>query len=286
MTNSRRLLLVHAHPDDEAIATGATIARYAAEGVQVCLVTCTRGEYGDVVDGELAWLRDQGPDALGKHREGELAAALAELGVHRHIWLGGPGRWWDSGMAGAPENDDPRAFMRADFADAVREMVAILRRERPAVVITDDDHGSYGHPDHIQAHRVTVAAVDRAGDPAYAAELGEPWQVAKVYWSALPRSWVRQLVADGVFTLEDEMPGVPDEEITARIDGRAYLPTKMAALRAHRSQVDLNNGPFAVVGHAPQFALEHYRLFHGQRGPGKVDPYDWEDDLFAGLTEA
>lgn len=284
MANSRRLLLVHAHPDDEAIPTGATMARYAAQGARVCLVTCTRGEHGEVVTEELAAVREGGPEALGKHREGELAAALAELGVHRHEWLGGPGRWWDSGMAGTPENDDPRAFARADPDEAVRELVAILRRERPQVVITDNDRGSYGHPDHLQAHRVSATAVNRAADSAYAAELGEPWEVSKVYWSALPRSTVERLVEQGVWEIEAEMPGIPDTEITTLIDGREHLGAKVAALRAHRSQVNLDDGMFSFVVRAPEFALEHFQLARGVRGPGDLGEYGWEDDLFAGLT--
>ncbi len=284
MSDSRRLLLVHAHPDDEAIPTGATMARYAAQGVQVCLVTCTRGEHGEVVAEELAGLRVGGPEALGRHREGELAAALAELGVYRHHWLGGAGRWWDSGMAGTPENADPRAFARAEPDEAVREVVAILRRERPHVVITDNDQGSYGHPDHIQAHRVTAAAVPRAADPGYAAELGGPWEVAKVYWSALPRSAVQRLVDQGVWEIGAEMPGVPDAEIAARIDGRDYLDAKVAALRAHRSQVNLDDGMFAHIVRAPEFGLEHFQLARGPRGPAAVGEHGWEEDLFAGLA--
>lgn len=296
MVQERRLLLVHAHPDDEAIPTGATMARYAAEGVQVCLVTCTRGEHGEVVTEELAGLRDAGPEALGKHREGELAAALAELGVIRHEWLGGPGRWWDSGMAGTPQNSDPRAFARADLDEAVREMVAILRRERPHVVITDNERGSYGHPDHMQAYRVTAAALDAAADPDYAPDpayaldpdyapdLDEPWEVAKAYWSAIPRSTVRRLVDQGLWPIEEEMPGIPDAEVTTQVDGRPHLDRKVAALRAHRSQVNLEDGMFAFVAQAPEFALEHFQLVRGRRGPGAVGEFGWEDDLFAGLA--
>jgi N-acetyl-1-D-myo-inositol-2-amino-2-deoxy-alpha-D-glucopyranoside deacetylase len=285
MTPARRLLLVHAHPDDEAIPTGATMARYAAEGAEVCLVTCTRGEHGEVVTEELAALREAGPEALGKHREGELAAALAELGVSRHEWLGGPGRWWDSGMAGTRENDDPRAFARADLDEAVRELVAILRRTRPHVVISDNDRGSYGHPDHVQAYRVTAAALEAAADPAYATDLGEPWEVPKAYWSALPRSTVQRLVDQGIWEIEAEMPGIPDAEVTTQIDGRSRLGQKVAALRAHRSQVNLENGMFGFIAAAPEFALEHFQLVRGRRGPGTVGEFGWEDDLFAGLVQ-
>ena len=260
------------------------MARYAAEGVQVCLVTCTRGEHGEVVTEELAGLREAGPEGLGKHREGELAAALAELGVTRHEWLGGAGRWWDSGMAGTPENEDPRAFARADPDETTSEMVRILRRERPHVVISDDDRGSYGHPDHLQAHRVTTAALSAAADPDHAPELGPAWAVPKVYWSALPRSTVQRLVDQGLWSIGDEMPGIPDEVVTTQVDGRARLDRKVAALAAHRSQVNMEDGMFAFFAQAPDFALEHFRLVRGPRGPRVVGEFGWEDDLFAGLA--
>jgi N-acetyl-1-D-myo-inositol-2-amino-2-deoxy-alpha-D-glucopyranoside deacetylase len=283
LTAPRRLLLVHAHPDDEAIPTGATIARYAAEGVPVCLVTCTRGEHGEIVTDELAYLRTVEPEELGKHREGELAAALAELGVRRHVWLGGAGRWWDSGMVGTPENEDPRAFARANPAEAVRALVEVLRVERPTVVVTYDENGAYGHPDHIQAHRVTMAALGPAADPDYAPELGQPWQVPKVYWSAIPRAAVLRMAETIGFEIADEMPGVADDVITAQIDGRAYLPAKIAALRAHRSQVNLETGFFSELVKREEFGFEHYQLVRGVRGPAGASEQGWEDDLFAGL---
>jgi N-acetyl-1-D-myo-inositol-2-amino-2-deoxy-alpha-D-glucopyranoside deacetylase len=281
----RSLLLVHAHPDDEAIPTGATIAKYAAEGVSVCLVTCTRGERGEVVSDELAYLRTADPEELGRHRAGELVAALDELGVRRHVWLGGAGRWWDSGMVGTPENEDSRAFARANPAEPVRALVEVLRAQRPTVVIADDENGSYGHPDHVQANRVTMAALGPAADPEYAPELGEPWQVRKVYWSAIPREAVLRMAETIGFEIAEDMPGVPDEAITAQIDGRKYLDAKIAALRAHRSQVNLENGFFARVIEEPGFGLEHFRLVRGQRGPAGPTEQGWEDDLFAGLSQ-
>jgi N-acetyl-1-D-myo-inositol-2-amino-2-deoxy-alpha-D-glucopyranoside deacetylase len=281
-TGERRMLVVHAHPDDEAIPTGATMARYAALGAEVHLVTCTRGERGEVVTEELAHLRDV-PEELGTHRVTELADALHELGVHGHEWLGGVGRWWDSGMVGTPDNDDPRAFHRADPEDTTRAMVEVLRRVRPTVVVTYDGNGGYGHPDHIQAHRVTMAALAPAADPGYGPELGEPWAVRKVYWMAIPRTVVLRLAEESGFPIADEMPGVTDDVITAQIDGRRWLPNKVAALRAHRSQVDLENGFFAGIVGREEFALEHYQLVSGSRGPSGPSAQGWEDDLFAGL---
>jgi N-acetyl-1-D-myo-inositol-2-amino-2-deoxy-alpha-D-glucopyranoside deacetylase len=283
MTHPRRLLVVHAHPDDEAIPTGATIAGYVAAGARVHLVTCTRGERGEIVDPTLEHLREAGPEGLGKHRETELAAALAELGNPGHDWLGGVGRWWDSGMAGTADNDDPRAFHRADPVETTRAMVQVIRRVQPSVAVCDNERGSYGHPDHVQAHRVTMAAVGPAADPDYAPELGSPWSVAKVYWTAIPRADVERLAAEVGFEMADDMPGVADSEITARIDGRDRLSVKLAALRAHRSQVDMTNGFFARVGSRPEFGLEHYQLALGTRGPAGPGGHGWEDDLFAGL---
>ncbi|MQA14542.1 MAG: N-acetyl-1-D-myo-inositol-2-amino-2-deoxy-alpha-D-glucopyranoside deacetylase [Pseudonocardiaceae bacterium] len=276
-------MLVHAHPDDEASSTGATMVHYARQGVAVTLVTCTRGELGEIVAADLAGLQEDGPDGLARLRERELADALGVLGVHHHHWLGGAGRWRDSGMAGAPSNDAPEAFVNAESGEAVRALVGVLRAERPHVVITYDGNGGYGHPDHIQAHRVTMAALDPAADAAYEPELGRPWQVPKTYWSAIPRAVLQQIVDAGVAPSLDDLPaGTPDEEITAAVDGREHLDVKIAALRAHRSQVDLDNGLFAAVTDVPEFAVEHYVLGRGQRGAGS-GPHGWEDDLFAGI---
>ncbi|WP_188986889.1 N-acetyl-1-D-myo-inositol-2-amino-2-deoxy-alpha-D-glucopyranoside deacetylase [Saccharopolyspora thermophila] len=273
-------MLVHAHPDDESTATGATMARYCAEGAAVSLVTCTSGELGEVVADDLAHLRGN-PDALGEHRRQEIREALAELGDVRHHWLGGPGRWRDSGMAGEASNGADGAFAAADPVEVTRAMVAVLRAERPQVVVTYDEFGGYGHPDHIAAHRAVMTSLDPAADPDYAPELGEPWQVAKVYWTALPRSILKQVEEAGVEGFEPYT--VPDQELTAVLDGRAFHAAKLRALRRHRSQVNLDDGGFfASITARPEFAIEHYLLVRGDRGPGS-GPYDWESDLFAGL---
>ena len=279
----RRLLLVHAHPDDEASHTGATMISYARQGVTVVLVTCTRGELGEIVAPDLAGLRDTDPDGLAMRREAELAEALTVLGTARHHWLGGRGRWRDSGI---PASDDPAAFAHADPGEAVRAMVEILRAERPQVVVTYDANGGYGHPDHIQANRVTMAALEPAADPEFAPELGAPWRVKKVYWTTLSRRMIQTAMAAGLLTDLPAIPGsLPDEEITAVLDGREYLDVKVAALRAHRSQVDLENGFLSVLSKIPEFAVEHYMLACGERGPGS-GPHGWEDDLFAGMGTA
>ena len=163
MDPARRLLLVHAHPDDESIGTGAVMARYAAEGAQVTLVTCTLGERGEIIPPDLAHLGADAEDRLGEYRVGELDAACAELGVTDHRFLGGPGRWRDSGMMGTEGNDDPRCFWRASLDEAADALLGVIREVRPQVLVTYDANGFYGHPDHIQAHRVAWHAFQQAG---------------------------------------------------------------------------------------------------------------------------
>jgi N-acetyl-1-D-myo-inositol-2-amino-2-deoxy-alpha-D-glucopyranoside deacetylase len=294
LDRSRRLLLVHAHPDDETIGTGATMAHYAGQGVLVTLVTCTLGEEGEVLVPELEHLAADRDDALGPQRIEELATAMEALRVEDHRFLGGPGRWRDSGMMGTPANERPDCFWRADLDEAVRELVAVVREVRPQVVVTYDENGGYGHPDHIQAHRVTVAAFDRSGDPGYEPDLGEPWQPAKLYWSALPKSFIQsgidQLKASGqsnFFEVDDadDLPfGVPDELVTTQVDARDQLEAKVAAMRAHRTQIAVDGPFFALSNNVGQraFGLEHYVLARGERGPGN-GPEGREDDLFAGL---
>jgi N-acetyl-1-D-myo-inositol-2-amino-2-deoxy-alpha-D-glucopyranoside deacetylase len=291
----RSILFVHAHPDDECIPTGVTIARYAAEGARVTVVTCTRGEVGEIVVDDLKHLADDGEDALGEHRVTEMANAAAALGLTDHRWLGGVGRYRDSGMMGTPENDDPRAFWRADLDAATAELTRIIREVRPQVVVTYDENGDYGHPDHIQAHRVTVAAIEAAADPARYPDAGEPWTVRKRYSNALPKSLLRQgfeyfkASGDEFFAgLEsaDDLPfGVDDDIITTRVDGAAYLERKFAAMRAHRSQIDQNGVFFALPEElrGEAFGAEYFVLANGTPGDD-LDANGWENDLFAGIA--
>ncbi|WP_432094145.1 N-acetyl-1-D-myo-inositol-2-amino-2-deoxy-alpha-D-glucopyranoside deacetylase [Streptomyces sp. bgisy100] len=289
---SRRLLLVHAHPDDETINNGATMAKYAAEGARVTLVTCTLGEEGEVIPPELARLAADREDTLGAYRAGELAAAMKELGVEDHRFLGGAGRYRDSGMMGVASNDRPGSFWSADVDTAAGELVAVVREVRPQVLVTYDDNGGYGHPDHIRAHHVAMRAADLAADPAYRSELGAAHTVAKIYWNCLPRSVVEAGFArlresgaafPGIAEPAD-LPGVVDDvEVTARIDGRAHAAAKSAALRAHATQIAVD-GPFFALSNdlgQPLFAEEFYRLVRGT--PGGELP---ESDLFAGVAGA
>lgn len=294
LDHPRRLLLVHAHPDDETIGTGATMAKYAAANALVTLVTCTLGEEGEILVPGLAHLAADQSDGLGEHRMEELAVAMEALGVTDHRFLGGPGRWRDSGMIGTPPNERPDCFWRADFNEAVRELVAVVREVRPQVLVTYDDNGGYGHPDHIQAHRVATAAFDKAGDATYAPELGEPWLASKLYHSAVPKSalqagidHLRESGESDFFGVEsaDDLPfGVADEVITTEIDARDFLEHKVAAMRAHRTQIAVDGPFFALSNNVGQkaFGMEHYVLARGERGPGD-GPAGREDDLFAGL---
>ncbi|MET9764242.1 N-acetyl-1-D-myo-inositol-2-amino-2-deoxy-alpha-D-glucopyranoside deacetylase [Streptomyces sp. NPDC006372] len=280
---SRRLLLVHAHPDDESINNGATMARYAAEGAHVTLVTCTLGERGEVIPPELAHLTGA---ALGRHRRGELDAAMAELGVQDVRLLGGAGRYSDSGMMGLPDNDDPACFWQADVDEAAAHLVEVIHEVRPQVLVTYDDNGGYGHPDHIQAHRVAMRAAELS------AEAG--WKIPKVYWNRVPRSVVEKAFA----RLQDDLPGLPfdkpaavddvpgvvaDESVTTVVDGTAHAAAKAAAMRAHATQITVAE-PYFVLSNElaqPLLTTEYYELVRGERGPG-----DRETDLFAGVEEA
>ncbi|MFD3544095.1 N-acetyl-1-D-myo-inositol-2-amino-2-deoxy-alpha-D-glucopyranoside deacetylase [Streptomyces sp. NPDC058655] len=304
---ARRLLLVHAHPDDESINNGVTMAKYAAEGAHVTLVTCTLGEEGEVIPPGLAHLAADRDDTLGPHRVGELAAAMAELGVTDHRFLGGAGRFRDSGMMGAPQNDRPGAFWSTEVDEAAAHLVAVVREVRPQVLVTYDPDGGYGHPDHIQAHRVAMRGAELAADPAYRPDLGEPHRIAKVYWNRVPLSVVGEGFArlraagaavpfPGTASPQD-VPGVVDDgRITAEIgaDGEkgaeggcsggeeALAAAKAAAMRAHATQIAVD-GPFFALSNdlaQPLFVREYYELAAGEPG---VPAGERERDLFAGV---
>ena len=297
----QRLLLVHAHPDDETINNGATMAKYAAEGRGVTLVTCTLGEEGEVLVPDLVHLASDAEDRLGEHRIGELEGAMKQLGVTDHRFLGGAGRFrdsgmeWDSAMHAKPKDtvrDD--TFWRADLTEAADLLVEIIREVRPQVLVTYDEFGGYGHPDHIQAHRVAMYGAQLAAVPSYRLDLGEPWDVAKIYWTGLSLSAVRkqseQLREAGVQNPFEEIDiddpprfFMPDEAIAAEVDGTDYADAKVAAMEAHRTQIAVD-GPFFALSNQignHVWGIEHYRLAKGAKGP--VDERGWETDLFAGV---
>jgi N-acetyl-1-D-myo-inositol-2-amino-2-deoxy-alpha-D-glucopyranoside deacetylase len=297
---ARRLLLVHAHPDDESIGTGATMARYAAEGAGVTLVTCTGGERGEVLVPELAHLAHDRDDTLAEHRRTELDAAMRALGVTDHRYLGGFGRYSDSGMewhadgyAVAGDDRPATAFWDADLTEAATLLVEVIREVRPQVMTTYDQFGNYGHPDHIQAHRVAMYAAQLAAVPTYRPDLGEPWEIAKIYWQALAESrWRRSLRAirdaGDTTTFEGMDPdgplpmATPDADLAAEIDGTAYADRKVAALHAHATQIEVDGPFFALSNHVGNevLGIESYRIAKGRPAPG---PDGLEDDLFAGL---
>jgi N-acetyl-1-D-myo-inositol-2-amino-2-deoxy-alpha-D-glucopyranoside deacetylase len=283
---ARRLMFVHAHPDDESISTGVTMARYAAAGAHVTLVTCTLGEEGEIHVPDLAQLAPDQADQLGGYRISELAAACAALGVTDHRFLGGAGHYRDSGMMGLPANDHPRSFWRADLDTAAGLLLEIMREVRPQVLVTYDPNGFYGHPDHIQAHRVAMRAAELAG-PAGCAP-------AKIYWTAVPRrvleAGMRAFAESGANPFAgvdraDDLPfGTPDEQVAARINVPEQVGAKEAALRAHATQIPPNSWLYTIARSfgAAYTGVEYFTLAAGERGPGD-GPEGWEADLFAGL---
>ena len=255
MSNGREVLLfVHAHPDDESLATGVALAHHARQGHEVHVLTCTLGEEGEVIPADLAHLASDRDDVLGPWRREELRRAMATLGVHHRVLGEDPGRgvlsrWRDSGMAGTPTAANPAAFVNADPAEAAALVAAVVAEVRPSVVVTYDAHGGYGHPDHIQAHRVTCAAV--AGLP----EHERPALYAVVTprsWALEDRAWLEEHVPAGsgwrVPGPGDPFPPsvVDDGAVTHEIVDPSVLPLQTAALREHRTQVSVGEGCFAL----------------------------------------
>lgn len=277
------LLCVHPHPDDEAIACGGVLARYGQEGIATHVVTCTGGEAGE----NLAGI-DLGEADLPTQRRQEMADAVAVLGLTGHTWLG----FRDSGMADTDDNQHPDAFAATDLYTAAAHLARLVRDLRPHVVVSDDAHGSYGHPDHIQAHRVTERAIAMAADPWW--DTGqEPWQVRKRYVHTLSRERVfamhETLLEQGLASPFGDDPisspadlpfGSPEAIVTTRVPVLEWLDVKQSAMRAHRSQIGDDsfffNLPDGAVGKA--FGTEEFVLLAGQRGSAGI-----EDDLFAGL---
>lgn len=227
-----RVLLVHAHPDDESITTGGTIAMLVAAGAEVTVVTCTLGEEGEVLGDEFAGLVADRADQLGGYRISELATALRAMGVRRTHFLGGAGRWRDSGMAGTPSAQHPRAFVNSGPA-AVAELVELLNEVRPHLVVTYDPRGGYGHPDHIRAHAIVHAAVEEATH--------RPRRIA---WTVTARSEVtRQHPAppDHLRHAEaEELPSITDSKLTHRVTlGDMAYAAKLEALTGHATQLEL-----------------------------------------------
>lgn len=279
-----RLLLVHAHPDDETINNGSTMAMYAALGAEVTLVTCTRGEEGEVLVPDLAHLAANVNDLLGEHRVEELAQAMKALGVTDHRFLGeGSTRYRDSGMMGTEPNNRPDTFWKADFDVATSYLVQVIDEVKPHIMITYDEFGGYGHPDHIQAHRVAMEAAKKSS-----------WDIPKIYWNVMPKS----VIQEGIDAMKkigsdfmgaesaDDLPFAKDDSfVHARIDGNAYVEQKMDAMRAHATQIEVD-GPFFALSNnlgLQVWGYEYYNLVKGV----KTEPFDsegHETDLFSGLV--
>ena len=288
--SDRSLLLVHAHPDDETINNGATMAKYVSEGVRVTLVTCTRGEEGEVLVPLLSDLASTKSDQLGKHREGELANAMAALGVTDFRFLGAPDRLWrDSGMMGTEPNNRSDVFWQAGLDDAAAHLVEIIREIRPQVLVTYDEFGGYGHPDHIQAHRVAMRAAELANNPEFGT--GQPWEISKIYWNTMPRSVIQEgidkmkEIGSDFFGAEsaDDLPfAKPDELVTTLIDGTEFIDAKMAAMAAHPTQIELDGPFFALSNNLGNqvWGHEYYTLVKGEKSKN-LDEKGREVDLFA-----
>jgi mycothiol conjugate amidase Mca len=277
------LMAVHAHPDDEAIGTGGVLARAAAQGIRTVLVTCTGGEVG-----EIAPETGVSAELLGDVRKRELEEACKILGV-THLELLG---YRDSGMAGTADNDHPNAFARADLHEATAKLVALVRKYRPDVLVTYNENGFYGHPDHINAHRITVGAYDLAADPDHPSENGDgPWAPTKLYYTAVSRSAMaqfgqrlRELGIEVPAGEGDESPepewGTPDELITTVVDVSAHVEQKRQALFAHATQM----GPEVFFAKLPppvfrqMFGQEQFQLVQS-----RVPATPPEGDLFDGL---
>ncbi len=299
---NKHLLLVHAHPDDESIGQGAMMARYVAEGIGVTLVTCTGGEMGEILVPEMEHMAADRDDTLADQRKTELDNAMKALGVTDYRYLGGFKRYRDSGMkwhesghAVASDDVHENAFWHADLTEAASHLVEVIREVRPQVMVTYDEFGGYGHPDHIQAHRVATYAVALAAVPSYRRDLGEPHDVAKIYWGAMSAQRMR----DGLRALRDagdstsfegmdpdgDLPPfmVEDALLSARVEADEYVDAKMEALKAHATQIAVDGPFFALSNNKGNevWGTEFFRIAKGTLGP--TGPDGLETDLFAGL---
>jgi N-acetyl-1-D-myo-inositol-2-amino-2-deoxy-alpha-D-glucopyranoside deacetylase len=277
------MLLVHAHPDDETINNGATMALYAALGADVTLVTCTRGEEGEVLVKDLEHLAAHNTDSLGDHRVEELAVAMKALGISDHRFLGeGRIKYRDSGMMGTEPNNRPDAFWQANFDEATHDLVKVIEEVKPHVLITYDEIGGYGHPDHIQAHRVAMSAAEKSA-----------WNIQKIYWNVMPKSVIQEgidamkKIGSDFFGAEsaEDLPFAKDDSfVHAMVDGNAYVEQKMSAMRAHATQIEVD-GPFFALSNnlgLQVWGHEYYTLVKGDKHE-PLDAQGYESDLFAGI---
>jgi mycothiol conjugate amidase Mca len=287
MSEPLTIMIVHAHPDDEAIGTGGILARYSAEGIRTVLVTATLGEEGEIVVPELNTPEVRAK--LGEVRHEELRRAVAILGVSNLEVLG----YRDSGMAGSESNSHPDCFNMADPDEAIGRLVRLVRAYRPQVLVSYNEFGGYGHPDHIACHKTTVAAFDAAGDPARYPEAGPPWTPLKLYYTNSPRRQLQraweEMKARGLPTpLEDPNFDitrftVPDDVITTAVEIGEYMRQKFEALLVHRTQI-APDGRFMTIPEDIRreiFGREYFTRVAARVAVPQNSEY--EDDLFAGI---
>ena len=278
--NQLTLLVVHAHPDDESISTGGVLAKYSANGFRTVLAYCTRGEAGDILNPDFVYPKPG--MSITDIRAIELTNALKVLDVKSVHFLG----YRDSGMAGTPENNHPLAFAQADEQEAADRLIKIIRRVRPHVVVTYNEKGTYLHPDHIMANRVTLRAFHTSGDRGYNAGQGlAPWQPTKLYYTAIPLERIRRmheiLVKQGEEPgFDPEVLGTPEEKISATIDVRKFLSRKLEALNCHQSQMN----PNSIFRRMPEkLRAEAMGYEHFECVSGCTQTNSRETDLFEGL---
>jgi LmbE family N-acetylglucosaminyl deacetylase len=284
MTEELLLLAVFAHPDDESLGIGGTLAKYAAEGIRVSLICATRGEEGEINDPSLGT-----KEHLAEIRERELRCACDVLGITELHFLG----YRDSGMAGTPTNDDPRSLVQANPDEVVDKIVCLMRQIRPQVVVTFEEEGGYGHPDHKAIHRHAKAAFYAAGDPTqypeHLTEGPEPYAPQRLYYTAIPRSVIQKLVQkvkdmglEPPFgDIDLESVGMPDEYCTTHIDVSAYLEVKEQARQCHRSQLAPDN-LFTLIPDEVRHQFMHTECFACE-GKMLKEGECPADDLFEGL---
>jgi LmbE family N-acetylglucosaminyl deacetylase len=283
-----RLMIVYAHPDDEVFATGGTIALAARQGIDVTLVVATGGEEGEIVNPEM-----RGVVALADLpavRQEELACSQSTLGIRRVVRLG----YRDSGMAGTPSSREAAAFSNQARDDVARRLVEVIREHRPHVICTEPEDGGYGHPDHIALHRATVLAFERAGDPTWYPDAGEPWNPLKLYYATWSQSMFRELQAGyaahglefrfgtGMVILDEgKLPGRSDADISALVDMRSTIHTKIQAMRCYRTQIMAD---FFFFTAPDDVAIDVLGREYFVLGASRVPTAPPESDLFAGIT--
>ena len=285
LSNSPRMLFVHAHPDDETITTGATIAYYVQLGVEVCVITCTLGEEGEVIDNTYAQLISNQSNQLGGYRICELTKALNILGVNKIHFLGGAGKWRDSGINIKIQKNGYYNFISGNVNEAIQSLTNIIKELKPHVVVTYDPNGGYGHFDHKQTHNITTRAIIAAKNV---------WFVHKFYWVTMPYASMKiKLQQIGQIPenwLQNNMKSTSseyiDKSISSVINGKKQLSLKINAMRIYSTQITISpNGKFYKLSNdipLPIMSKEYYILVSGN--PGKLNSYGLEDDLLSGIN--